>query len=114
MKLSAVQSRSMSFDLKSRILHGVPMFYTYVLLSLKDNKYYIGYTSDLRKRIKEHFSGKSFATKSRLPFKLIFYEAFEKKESALRREKYFKTNSGKRALKIMLRESYNSSSDISG
>ena len=113
MKLSAVQIRSTSFDLKSRILHGVPMFYTYVLLSLKDNKYYIGYTSDLRKRIKEHFSGKSFATKSRLPFKLIFYEAFENKEDTLRREKYFKTNSGKKTLKLMLR-SHNSSSEKSG
>lgn len=79
------------------------MFYTYVLLSEKDHKQYIGYTSDLKRRIKEHFSGRSFATKSRLPFKLIFYEAFLDQEDALRRESYFKTNPGKKTLKLMLR-----------
>lgn len=80
------------------------MFYTYVLFSEKDRKQYIGYTSNLRKRIKEHFSGASFATKSRLPLKLIFYEAFLDQKDALRREKYFKTNPGKRSLKLMLRD----------
>ena len=83
----------------------MPVFYTYVLLSLKDHNQYIGYTSDLKKRIKKHFNGESFATKSRLPFKLIFYEAFLSKDDALRREKYFKTNPGKRTLKLMCRRS---------
>ena len=45
----------------------------------------------------------SILTKSRLPFKLIFYEAFLDQKDALRREKYFKTNPGKRTLKLMLR-----------
>jgi putative endonuclease len=84
------------------------MFYCYVLLSEKDHKNYIGYTSDLRKRLKEHLNGESFATKSRLPLKLIFYEAFLNQKGALRREKYFKTNPGKRTLKLMLREFNNS------
>jgi putative endonuclease len=82
------------------------MFYTYVLLSEKDHKQYIGYTSNLKKRVEEHFSGKSYATKSRLPLELIFYEAFVNQKDALRREKYFKTNPGKRTLKLMLREFY--------
>jgi len=82
------------------------MYYCYVLLSEKDRKQYIGYTSDLRKRLKEHLDGKSFATKSRLPLKLIFYEAFVSQKDALRREKYFKTNPGKRSLKLILRNYY--------
>lgn len=78
--------------------------YTYVLYSLKDNKLYIGSTSDLRKRLKEHSGGKVFSTKGRLPIKLIFYEAFLETKDAVRRERYFKTNPGKKSLKLMLRE----------
>jgi putative endonuclease len=80
-----------------------PMFYTYILRSLKDNKLYIGSTSNLKRRYKEHINGKSFATKGRLPINLIFYEAFINQKDAIRREKYFKTNPGKRTLKLMLR-----------
>jgi len=83
------------------------MFYTYILLSEKDHKQYIGYSSNLKKRIKKHLSGQSFATKSRLPFKLIFYEAFVNQKDALRREKYFKSNPGKRTIKLMLRSYLN-------
>lgn len=83
-----------------------PMFYTYILRSLKDNKFYIGYTHDLKKRFGEHCNGEVFSTKGRLPLKLIFYEAFLLKEDALRREKYFKTNPGKRTLKVMLQSYY--------
>ncbi|MEK7659642.1 MAG: GIY-YIG nuclease family protein [Patescibacteria group bacterium] len=51
------------------------MYYTYVLKSLLDNKLYIGYSSDLRRRMKEHKNGGSKSTKSRRPFVLIYYEA---------------------------------------
>jgi len=79
-------------------------YYTYILRSKKDDKLYIGYTSNLKKRIDEHQSGKVTATKSRLPVELIFYEAYRNKYDALRREKYFKTSKGKTTLKSMLRE----------
>lgn len=80
-------------------------FYTYVLLSLKDNQFYIGYSSNLKERIKDHFSGKNTSTKPRLPFKLIYYEAHLSKKDAMRREKYFKTNKGKSSLRQMIRDS---------
>lgn len=53
----------------------IVFFYVYVLHSVKDGDRYIGYTSNLKKRIEEHQQGKSFATSYRLPFKLIYYEA---------------------------------------
>jgi len=81
------------------------MYYVYVLLSLKDNKFYIGLTSDLKRRLKEHNSGNNTSTKSRLPFKLIYYEAHLSKADAMRRERYFKTTKGKSTLKQMLRDS---------
>jgi len=71
-------------------------FYVYVLRSLKDGCYYVGYTHDLRRRLEEHNTGKSFATKSRKPFKLLYYEACLNKDDAEQREKYLKTTTGRR------------------
>ncbi len=78
------------------------MYYTYVLKSFKDNKLYIGYTNDLRNRIKEHESGLVKSTKNRRPLKLIYYEACLNKYDAIKREKYFKTGFGRRFLKNRL------------
>ena len=79
-------------------------YYVYVLMSLKDKLYYIGYTSDINRRIKQHMSGKVISTKWRLPIKLTYYEMHLNQKDALRREDYFKTSPGKRTLKMMLRE----------
>jgi len=84
------------------------MYFVYVLLSLKDDKFYIGYSKDLKRRLKEHDSGKNTSTKSRLPLKLIYYEAHLSKADAARRERYFKTTKGKSTLRQMLRESLKS------
>ncbi len=47
------------------------MYYVYILLSEKDKKFYIGFTSDLKRRLKEHNEGKNPSTKSRRAFKLL-------------------------------------------
>ena len=83
------------------------MYFTYVLLC-GDGKHYIGYTSNIEERFRRHSSGYVFSTKGRLPVKLIFYEAFLHQQDATRREDYFKTTAGKRALKLMMREYYSS------
>lgn len=79
------------------------MYYVYVLKSEKDRKLYIGYTINLRKRLKEHEYGENISTKHRRPFTLIFYEAYLCKDDASRRERYFKTTKGKVTLKQMLK-----------
>lgn len=81
------------------------MFYVYVLKSRKKDWWYIGYTSDLRKRLVRHQGGASRATKPYKPFDLIFYEAYKAKADAKRREEYLKSSKGKRALRLLLRES---------
>ena len=48
------------------------MFYVYLLHSAKDNGFYIGYSTDLKRRLSEHTRGASLATKSRGPWKLIY------------------------------------------
>lgn len=81
------------------------MYYCYILRSNKDRKLYIGYSSDLKKRLKEHSAGVVVSTKTRMPLELIFYEAFKDQADAKRREKYFKTTKGKSSLRQMLRKS---------
>jgi len=81
------------------------MFYTYCLQSEIDmNELYFGYTSDLKNRLKEHNSGHNFSTKRHLPWKLIYYEACLLESDARRREKYLKTNIGRRMFKRRLKD----------
>ncbi len=70
------------------------MYYVYILKidGIKGKNYYIGYSSDLKKRIIEHETGYVKTTKGRKP-KLIYYEAYQDKYLALKREKGIK-NSG--------------------
>jgi len=77
----------------------------YVLLSQKDNKFYIGYTTNLHERLTSHIFGKSLATEQRRPFALLFCEYYLSKHDATRREKYFKTTIGKKTLRIVLKDS---------
>ena len=81
------------------------LYCVYVLYSLKDNKFYIGYTTNLHERLTSHIQGNSLATEFRRPFTLLFCEYFLSKHDATRREKYFKTTPGKKALRIILKES---------
>ncbi|OGC13731.1 hypothetical protein A2290_07640 [candidate division WOR-1 bacterium RIFOXYB2_FULL_36_35] len=69
------------------------MFYVYVLKSLKDNNLYIGSTNNLERRIKEHNDGKSISKKSRIPFELIYYEAYKAESDARKREHNLKLRS---------------------
>ena len=78
------------------------MHYVYILLGLKDKKFYIGLTNDVKRRIAEHSRGDNTSTAKRLPLKLVFYEAYIRRSDAQRRERYFKTSKGKVTLKQIL------------
>ena len=75
------------------------MYHIYVLQSLKDSKFYTGYTDNLERRLNEHNSGLVLSTKSRLPFRLVYYEASISASDAKTREKYLKTGMGKKYIK---------------
>jgi putative endonuclease len=66
------------------------MYYVYLLKSKKTEWVYIGYTSDLRKRVEEHRSGKSLTTRRYLPIELVYYEAYRSATDAMKREKTLK------------------------
>ena len=79
------------------------MYYVYTLISNKDQKLYTGYTNDLTRRLKEHNNKENFSTKYRTPFELIHYEAYQNKEDAKNREKFFKTGWERQYVKRVLK-----------
>ena len=72
------------------------------------NQLYTGFTSNLKRRMKDHESGKVKSTKLRRPLQLIHYEAYRLKSDALRREKFLKTSEGKNFLQKQIRDLLNS------
>lgn len=78
----------------------------YILKSKKDNNFYLGSTNDLKRRFKEHNKGMIFSTKNRIPFELIYYEAYKSEKDARIREKNLKLRSKALAqLKSRIKES---------
>ena len=74
----------------------------YVLLSKKDLLLYIGFSTNIDARVKRHNEGGNKSTANRRPLELIFCEFYLFEEDARKREKYFKTSMGKKAIKLML------------
>ena len=75
--------------------------YTYVLLC-KDNTLYTGWTNNLKERVRKHNLGDGAKyTRSRLPVRLVYYEVFESKEAAMRREYQIKHLSRKEKLALI-------------
>ena len=71
------------------------MYYTYILESLgREQRRYIGFTKDLRRRLDYHNRGKCPHTSRYRPWKVSVYIAFDSKELAVRFERYLKSGSG--------------------
>jgi predicted GIY-YIG superfamily endonuclease len=70
------------------------MYYVYIIQSEADGWRYVGFSSDLKGRFKDHNKGKVASTKNHRPFKLASFIAVENKEIALNLERYLKSGSG--------------------
>jgi len=82
------------------------MFYVYVIKSLSSDKIYIGQTSDLDKRLKQHNDpGNDFSKytkRNQGPWELTYKEEVETRSDALQREKFLKSGRGRNFLRIFL------------
>lgn len=78
------------------------MNYTY-MVQCADGTLYTGWTNCLSKRIAAHNGGKDGAkyTRAKRPVTLVYYEGFETKEEAMRREYQIKQFSREKKLKLM-------------
>ena len=74
-------------------------YYSYILKSLKDQRYYYGSTENLDKRLLKHNTGQVRSTKGRRPFVLHFFEEHENRSLAYQREMFYKSVDGYRFLK---------------
>ena len=91
------QSATHSYRVRYQGVH-----YVYVLRSLKDGKFYTGYTTDLRDRVATYNSGKARSTRNRRPLQLIYYKAYLVAQDAKAREQFLKSGSGKRFIRRQL------------
>ncbi len=76
------------------------MYFTYILKSLKDGRYYYGSTENIDDRLKLHNSGKVRSTKTRKPFVVHYCEKFDNRTEAWKREMFFKSIDGYNWLKL--------------
>jgi putative endonuclease len=74
-------------------------FVIYAIKSSFDGRIYVGFTSDLENRLREHNQGKTKSTKGFRPWSLIYEEKAETRVEARAREKYLKSGCGKEFLK---------------
>ena len=81
-------------SLQSEVGRRKRMYYTYILRGDADGRYYVGATSDIKRRLNEHNSATVQSTRLFMPWKIVWYCAFREKEKALAFEKYLKSGSG--------------------
>jgi putative endonuclease len=70
------------------------VYILYILQSEKDFSFYVGFTSNLERRIKEHNNGLSRATKLKKPWVIIYCEAYRSRKDATERERKLKQHRG--------------------
>ena len=78
-------------------------FYVYILYSAKLDKYYIGYTSDLDKRIIDHNTGISDYTAKASDWELKYSEQFPSRETAMKREKEIKAKKSRKYIEWLIK-----------
>jgi putative endonuclease len=66
------------------------MFFVHLLKSDKDGTYYIGQTQDLAERLKRHNAGLVYYTSRKIPFQIVYHEAYLNREQAQEREQQLK------------------------
>lgn len=72
-----------------------------MLRSLKDGNFYVGCTSDLKGRLARHNGGWVRSTKARRPFELVYWEEFQTRSEAMRRERKLKSLKKRDKLKLV-------------
>lgn len=70
------------------------MHYVYFIKSCIKDRYYIGSTSDVHRRLLEHNSGSTKSTKPYMPWKLVYMEKYQQKSDATKREWHLKHPKG--------------------
>ncbi|MEL6976301.1 MAG: GIY-YIG nuclease family protein [Bacteroidota bacterium] len=79
------------------------MYVVYVLYSKDFDRYYVGMTTNLVRRLQEHNTGRTKSTKAYMPWHIVYKKTFAESTEARAWEKYLKTASGRRWRKENIR-----------
>ena len=77
--------------------------YTYILYSSKLDKYYVGSTTDMPRRLEEHNRGKEKFTRTGCPWILVYTEIFSELLDARKRETYIKKQKSRKYIETLIR-----------
>ena len=75
---------------------------TYILYSEKLNKYYVGSTTDIQRRLEEHNRGKEKFTSTGVPWKLVYKEIFQELKQARQRELHIKKMKSRKYIESLI------------
>jgi len=78
------------------------MFFLYVIFSAKLNRYYVGYTADLEKRLTEHNTGLSHFTAKAADWTLMYKEEYNTREEANQRERNIKKKKSRKYIEWLI------------
>ncbi len=80
------------------------MFFTYIIYSKTKDKYYIGHSHDLDLRLQRHNSGSSRSTKAGIPWKVVYFEKYETKSEAIKREYEIKRKKSRKYIEYLIEQ----------
>ncbi|MCK4781928.1 GIY-YIG nuclease family protein [Candidatus Parcubacteria bacterium] len=78
------------------------MYYVYIIKSLTNNKYYIGYTKNIKERLERHNEGRSRFTKNKGEWILVYQERYNSRGEAIKREKYIKSQKSRKFIESLI------------
>jgi len=77
-------------------------YYVYVIQSKKDNSFYIGQTNDLDARLSKHNDGFSRYSSTKAPWGLVYFELFDNRSLAIKREKQIKAKKSRKYIEYLI------------
>ncbi|MCF7874221.1 MAG: GIY-YIG nuclease family protein [Candidatus Omnitrophica bacterium] len=78
------------------------MYFVYILLNKARTRTYTGVAEDVKKRLKEHNTGKVKFSRPYRPYEIIYTKSFETLKEARQKERFYKSTTGRRKLKEMI------------
>ena len=81
-------------------------FFVYIIQSKKDFTFYVGQTNDLDVRLSKHNDGFSKYTSSKLPWRLVYFEMFNTRTEAIKREKEIKLKKSRKYIEGLITKKF--------
>ena len=105
--VSAFAHRSFSVGGLSFVLEFLAVererFFVYILQSMKDFSFYVGQCDDLDRRMSKHFDGMSKYTSSKRPLRLVYFETYDSRTEAIKRELEIKKKKSRKYIENLIR-----------